>query len=188
MGPGARLAGYIGNDSLWHDQSSRRPLCMTASSAALSRRHAHGAPARQPFIAASASSRTRANVPVQTVFIESDSKYFSKGWPLFRKPALPIIFRIRLGSATIRRRRARVFVEDWNATLSASWRPARSRPKRNRHCRDGGGLLGASAPTWPTVHDTSAVGHPPGAHSKLQPGAPGFPDRRRGAAHGTRSG
>ncbi|TPW14759.1 MAG: putative phospholipid biosynthesis acyltransferase, partial [Halothiobacillaceae bacterium] len=35
--------------------------------------------------------------PVQTVFIETDSRYLSKGWPLFRKPALPITYRIRLG-------------------------------------------------------------------------------------------
>jgi len=39
----------------------------------------------------------RASVPVQTVFIETDSAYLSKGWPLFRKPAMPITYRIRLG-------------------------------------------------------------------------------------------
>lgn len=38
-----------------------------------------------------------AQVPVQTVLIETDSKYLSKGWPLFRKPKLPIHYRVRLG-------------------------------------------------------------------------------------------
>lgn len=38
-----------------------------------------------------------AQVPVQTVLIETDSAYLSKGWPLFRKPPLPIHYRLRLG-------------------------------------------------------------------------------------------
>jgi 1-acyl-sn-glycerol-3-phosphate acyltransferase len=38
-----------------------------------------------------------ANVPVQTLMIETDSPFLSKGWPLFRRPRLPIIYRVRLG-------------------------------------------------------------------------------------------
>lgn len=38
-----------------------------------------------------------AKVPVQTVLIETDSKYLSKGWTLFRKPPMPMHYRIRLG-------------------------------------------------------------------------------------------
>jgi len=38
-----------------------------------------------------------AQVPVQTVLIETDSKYLSKGWPLFRKAPMPIHYRVRLG-------------------------------------------------------------------------------------------
>ena len=38
-----------------------------------------------------------ARVPVQTVFIETNSLFLSKGWPLFRKPAFPLIYRARLG-------------------------------------------------------------------------------------------
>ena len=38
-----------------------------------------------------------AQVPVQTVLIETDSAYLSKGWPLFRKPPMPIHYRLRLG-------------------------------------------------------------------------------------------
>jgi 1-acyl-sn-glycerol-3-phosphate acyltransferase len=39
----------------------------------------------------------RAQVPVQTVLIETDSKYLGKGWPLFRKPPMPIHYRLTLG-------------------------------------------------------------------------------------------
>jgi 1-acyl-sn-glycerol-3-phosphate acyltransferase len=38
-----------------------------------------------------------ANVPVQTLVIETDSPFLSKGWPLFRRPRLPITYRVRLG-------------------------------------------------------------------------------------------
>lgn len=38
-----------------------------------------------------------AQTPVQTVLIETNSKYLSKGWSLFRKPPLPIHYRARLG-------------------------------------------------------------------------------------------
>jgi 1-acyl-sn-glycerol-3-phosphate acyltransferase len=38
-----------------------------------------------------------ANVPVQTLVIETDSPFLSKGWPLFKRPGLPITYRIRLG-------------------------------------------------------------------------------------------
>jgi hypothetical protein len=38
-----------------------------------------------------------AGVPVQTLIIETDSPFLSKGWPLFRRPRLPIVYRVRLG-------------------------------------------------------------------------------------------
>ncbi len=38
-----------------------------------------------------------ARVPVQTLIIETDSPYLSKGWPLFRVPGVPITYRVRLG-------------------------------------------------------------------------------------------
>ena len=38
-----------------------------------------------------------AQTPVQTVLIETDSKYLGKGWGLFRKPPMPIHYRARLG-------------------------------------------------------------------------------------------
>lgn len=39
----------------------------------------------------------RAGVPVQTLFIETDSPFLGKGWPFFRKPEMPVCYRVRLG-------------------------------------------------------------------------------------------
>ncbi len=38
-----------------------------------------------------------AGVPVQTVLIETCSGFLGKGWPLFRRPEMPVVIRIRLG-------------------------------------------------------------------------------------------
>lgn len=38
-----------------------------------------------------------AQKPVQTILIETDSRYLGKGWSLFRKPPMPIHYRARLG-------------------------------------------------------------------------------------------
>ncbi|MEE9332152.1 MAG: lysophospholipid acyltransferase family protein, partial [Methylophilaceae bacterium] len=38
-----------------------------------------------------------AKVPVQTILIEADTKFLSKGWSLFRKPVLPIHYKVTLG-------------------------------------------------------------------------------------------
>lgn len=39
----------------------------------------------------------RAQVPVQTVFIETNSPFLGKGWPLWKKPVFPLVYRVRLG-------------------------------------------------------------------------------------------
>jgi 1-acyl-sn-glycerol-3-phosphate acyltransferase len=38
-----------------------------------------------------------AQAPIQTVFIDTDSPYLRKGWPLWRLPPIPIVFTLRLG-------------------------------------------------------------------------------------------
>ena len=50
-----------------------------------------------PFKGSIGLISNHAQVPVQTILIETDSRYLSKGWSLFRKPPLPIRYRIRLG-------------------------------------------------------------------------------------------
>jgi lysophospholipid acyltransferase (LPLAT)-like uncharacterized protein len=39
----------------------------------------------------------RAQAPVQTVIIETNTLFLSKGWPLLRMPPLPLHYRVRLG-------------------------------------------------------------------------------------------
>ncbi|MHB1074949.1 lysophospholipid acyltransferase family protein [Thiobacillus sp.] len=39
----------------------------------------------------------RSGIPVQTLLIEFSTPYLGKAWPLFRRPMLPLSFRIRLG-------------------------------------------------------------------------------------------
>ena len=38
-----------------------------------------------------------AGVPVQTVLIESNSRFLGKGWNFFRKPEFPLVYKVRLG-------------------------------------------------------------------------------------------
>ena len=38
-----------------------------------------------------------AQVPIQTVFIESESPYLGKGWPIWRTPEFPVVVNVRLG-------------------------------------------------------------------------------------------
>jgi 1-acyl-sn-glycerol-3-phosphate acyltransferase len=38
-----------------------------------------------------------ADVPIQSVFIESNSRFLSKGWPWLRVPEFPLVYRVRLG-------------------------------------------------------------------------------------------
>ena len=53
-----------------------------------------------------------AQVPVQTILIETDSMYLSKGWSLFRKPPMPIHYRVRLGRRFDSSRHTRRFMAE----------------------------------------------------------------------------
>ena len=39
----------------------------------------------------------KAAAPIQTVFIDTDSPYLRKGWPIWRVPPLPMVYTLRLG-------------------------------------------------------------------------------------------
>ena len=98
FGASARLAGYIGNDS---------PIVMVRRSVAELRRGGQlllfpegTRTTRAPlnaFRGAISLVARQAGVPVQTLFIEADSAFLGKGWPLLRRPALPLRYRVRLG-------------------------------------------------------------------------------------------
>jgi 1-acyl-sn-glycerol-3-phosphate acyltransferase len=98
LGSGSRLARYVRNDS---------PRQMIKESVEHLRRGCvlllfpEGTRTRSAPINALTASvgliAKRARVPVQTLLIETDSPFLSKGWSLFRRPNLPITYRVRLG-------------------------------------------------------------------------------------------
>jgi 1-acyl-sn-glycerol-3-phosphate acyltransferase len=103
LGGGMRLAGYVRNDA-------PLPMIRKAAGAVQAGRQLlifpegtrtpvgiGGAGPLGPFSRSFAVIAQRAGAPVQTVVIECDSPYLRKGWPIFRKPVLPLCYRVRLG-------------------------------------------------------------------------------------------
>lgn len=98
LGGGARMAGYIRNDA---------PLPLVRRAAAEVRGGANllifpegtrtEAGLVNPFKAGFALVARAAGAPVQAVFIESETPYLRKGWPLLRRPRFPLVYRVRLG-------------------------------------------------------------------------------------------
>ena len=98
LGGGIRMAAYIRNDApLKLIRSSIAALAAgqqllifpegtRASSKALGR-----------FKAGFALMAKGAGVPVQTIFIESNTHFLEKGWGLFRQPDFPLVYRAKLG-------------------------------------------------------------------------------------------
>src|SRR5450755_2237892 len=98
LGSGSRLARYVRNDSsrqmvkesVAHLQAGGVLLLFPEGT------RTTRAPIN-PLVGSVGLIAKHAGVPVQTLIIETDSPYLSKGWPLFRRPTLPIIYRVRLG-------------------------------------------------------------------------------------------
>jgi 1-acyl-sn-glycerol-3-phosphate acyltransferase len=98
LGPGARLARYIRNDSAYgmvqcavRDLKEGGQLVLFPEGTRTTQ-----APVND-FHASFAIIAKRAQAPVQVVFIDTTSPYLGKGWPLWRLPPLPIRFAVRLG-------------------------------------------------------------------------------------------
>lgn len=98
LGAGARLARYIGGDPLRKmlhlavkDVHCGSHLLLFPEGTRTTRDPIN------PLTGSVALISHLAQVPVQTVLIETDTQYLRKGWPLFRKPVMPIRYRVRLG-------------------------------------------------------------------------------------------
>ena len=98
LGAGARLARYIRNDSTVGmvrlavaDLQQGGQLVLFPEGTRTTQRPLN------PFHSAVGLIAKRARAPVQAVFIDTDSPYLGKGWPLWRLPPLPIVFTVRLG-------------------------------------------------------------------------------------------
>lgn len=98
LGGGARLAGYIRNDApldmvrlAARELRTGHPLLVFPEGTRTRRRPV------DRFRGGFALMARKAGASIQTVFIETDSPFLSKGWPLLRKPRFPLVYRARLG-------------------------------------------------------------------------------------------
>ncbi|MBW8307292.1 MAG: 1-acyl-sn-glycerol-3-phosphate acyltransferase [Thiobacillus sp.] len=113
LGAGARLAGYIRNDAQL--SMIRQSVAELKNGSQLLIFPEGTRTTRWPVNACKGTTAliaSRARVPIQTVFIETDSAYLGKGWPLFRRPPMPITYRIRLGRRFAPPEKAGAFTEE----------------------------------------------------------------------------
>jgi 1-acyl-sn-glycerol-3-phosphate acyltransferase len=130
LGAGARLARYVSNES---------PLAMVRQAVDALKQGAQlvmfpegtrtTQPPLNPFMPGVTLIAKLAKAPIQTVFIDTDSPYLGKGWPLWRLPPLPIVFSVRLGERFEPQRDADALLRELEAYFAAGVKPNRSMPK-----------------------------------------------------------
>jgi len=98
LGPGAKLARYIRNDSaLGMVRHAVADLKTGGQLVLFPEGTRTETPPVNDFRPGFTLIAKLAGAPVQTVFIDTNSPYLGKGWPLWRLPPLPIEFTVRLG-------------------------------------------------------------------------------------------
>ena len=131
LGGGARLAGYIRNDSAnsmvrSSAQELREgwPLLVFPEGTRTRRKPVND------FKGGFALIAKMARAPVQTVFIETNSPFLSKGWPLLKKPRFPLVYRARLGQRFIVEGNVKAFMHELEAYYreELAARPADEQP------------------------------------------------------------
>ena len=98
LGGGAKMAGYIRNDSTGN--LIRRAATATREGSQLLIFPEGTRTVTQPvnaFKGGFGLVAQKAGVPVQAVFIETNSPFLSKGWPLLKKPEFPLEYHVRIG-------------------------------------------------------------------------------------------
>ncbi len=113
LGGGASMAGYVRNDST--------AMLVRESTVAL-----HGGAqllifpegtrtVQQPvneFKGGFGLVAKKAGAPIQTVFIETNTPFLGKHWPLLKKPEFPLTYRVRLGKRFQPQDDVKTFVAD----------------------------------------------------------------------------
>lgn len=98
LGSGSRLARYVRNDSSRHMVKESVAHLREGGVLLLFPEGTRTTRALiNPLVGSVGLIAKHAKVPVQTLVIETDSPFLSKGWPLFKRPTLPIVYRVRLG-------------------------------------------------------------------------------------------
>jgi 1-acyl-sn-glycerol-3-phosphate acyltransferase len=134
LGSGSRLARYVRNDSsrqmvkesVAHLQAGGVLLLFPEGT------RTTRAPIN-PLVASVGLIAKHAKVPVQTLLIETDSPFLSKGWPLFKRPTLPIVYRVRLG----RRFEPPADVSAFTAELDSYYRQSLANALQSRWLKHG---------------------------------------------------
>jgi len=98
LGAGARLARYIRNDSArTMIRLAVQDLRRGGQLVIFPEGTRTVTPPLDPFRPGVTLIAKLAKAPIQTVFIDTDTPYLRKGWPIWRVPPLPIRVKLRLG-------------------------------------------------------------------------------------------
>ena len=126
LGAGARLARYVSNES---------PLAMVRQAVDALKQGGQlvmfpeGTRTTQqplnPFMPGVTLIAKLAKAPIQTVFIDTESPYLSKGWPLWKLPPLPIVFTVRMGERFAPSRDADALLKELEQYFAAGVKPPR---------------------------------------------------------------
>ncbi len=113
LGPAARLARYIPNDTLLglatragEELRLGGHLVLFPEGTRTARKPVG------PFTAAVAVVSRRTGVPVQAVFLDTDARYLGKGWSILSSPGFPLHFRARLGRRFVAPKDVRAFTAE----------------------------------------------------------------------------
>ena len=128
LGGGASMAGYIRNDStgnlIRHAAAATRAgsqlLIFPEGTRTVT-------PPINSFKGGFGLVAKKAGVPIQAVFIDANSPFLGKGWPLLKKPVFPLVYRVRIGEQFLATEDVKTFV----ANLEAYYRHELS-PSKNQ--------------------------------------------------------
>jgi 1-acyl-sn-glycerol-3-phosphate acyltransferase len=113
LGGGARLSGYIRNDSAVNMvRSSTRELRAGHTLLVFPEGTRTIELPVNGFKGGFALMAKKSGAEVQTIFIETASPFLSKGWPPLKKPAFPLVYRARLGKRASVGEDVRAFVNE----------------------------------------------------------------------------
>lgn len=130
LGSGSRLARYVRNDS--SRQMVKESVAHLREGGVLLLFPEGTRTVREPInslVGSVGLISKHAGVPVQTLIIETDSPFLSKGWPLFKRPTLPVTYKVRLGkrfdppadAAAFTAELERYFRKELDGALQSRW-------------------------------------------------------------------
>lgn len=116
LGGGASMAGYIRNDSTGNLVRLSAAATRDGSQLLIFPEGTRTVMEPvNPFKGGFGLVAKKAGVPIQTVFIETNSPFLGKHWPLLKKPEFPLVYRARLGERFAPSDDVKTFVADLEA-------------------------------------------------------------------------